>query len=318
MNEEITNQSTVPPPPELSSWVIMMVPIEKLFMDRRYQRGLIKTQVKRLVNGWDWDKYHPISIAHRVDGRYAVIAGQQRTTAALELGIPVLPAILRLSQDVHQEAKQFVGSGATATISPSDKFKARLMANEQKAFDIWQLVEKCGFTLRCMRVEDGTGAWVDPFAIDAVGSIESIFDTGYLDKTLTFIHAVWGSTPTTEMTSGNILRGTYLAIRHLEFYGIEFDEFKKKIHDIGIGPKEIVDRGLDRYRSMTRNKVIAAGIAAVMIDNFNYRRREQVPDFTMHSIKAQTAITAKAGFEAKYGPMSEVPRGEHGQFLKQE
>jgi len=300
IEEKVEERPPIPPPPDISSWQMIMVEVSSLFMDRRYQRGLVKTQVKKLVNGWDWEKYHPISISHRVDGRYAVIAGQQRTTAALELGIEKLPAVLRLSQDIHSEAKQYLGSGEQAPIQSSDRFKARLMANEQKAFDIWNTVEKCGFSLRCMRVEE-PGGWVDPMAIEAVHAVESVFDAGYLEKTLYVIRTTWGSEPHKNMVQGTMIRGMYLAIRHLKFNGIEHTELAERLQKNIIPAKEVINKGYDRYRSMVHSRSIDAGIAGILIDQFNFRRRELVPEYSPAAIRAEVARKARKAYEKKYG-----------------
>lgn len=299
-NIEIEERIPVPPPPDIKHWQLIMAPVSKLFIDRRYQRGLVRSQVKRLVNEWDWDKYHPISIAHRADGRYAVIAGQQRTEAALELGIETLPAVLRVAQDIHTEAKQYLGSGNVATIQASDKFKARLVANEQKAFDIWNVVETCGFTLRAMQ-EGERGAYSDPFAIEAVAALEQIFDAGYLAKTLAVIHATWGGNPTKEMVHGSMLVGMYMAIRHLERHEVSYEELPAKLNKFS--PKELMDKGVERYRSLVAfAKGIHTGVAAVVIDTFNLRRKEPVPPFSWIEHRAATVGAASRQRFAKMTP----------------
>lgn len=298
MEIEVEERMPVPAAPPIESWQLVNAPVAKLFIDRRYQRGLVKHQVKRLVNGWDWDKYHPISIAHRADGRYAVIAGQQRTTAALELGIEYLPAVLRVAQDIHQEAKQYLGSGEVAHIQASDRFKARLIANEQKAFDIWNVVENCGFSLKCMRTEERPGGYADPFSIEAVYALEQIFDMGYLEKTLKVVHRAWSNQPTKDMVQGSVIMGIYMAIRHLEQYEVNNEELGDRLGKISA--KELIEKGIDRYRSMVHSRSIQAGVAAVVVDQFNYRRREPVPEFSLSALRArQLREAAKIGAQKR-------------------
>lgn len=282
--DEIQPRPTPPPAPALEErWQLLMVPTGSLFVDRRYQRGLVKTQVRRLVENWDWEKYHPIIVSHRADDRYAILAGQQRTTAAIELGISELPAILQKQTDIREEAKSYLGSGEIANINAGDRFKARLIANEVKAFDIWDQIHKAGFTLDCLKEEEGT-TFTNPFSIAAVHAIESIYDTGYLPRILDIIMKSWGDKPVKEMVQGPMLRGVYMAVRHLEQYEVSDEEVSKKLN--GQEVKTILDKGADRYRSMVVGRSFDAGVAAVLIDAFNYRRREQVPEFSKKSSQA--------------------------------
>lgn len=320
-SEEIQPRPTPPPPPELNErWQLLMVPTGELFADRRYQRGLVKGQVKRLVENWDWEKYHPIIVSHRADNRYALLAGQQRTTAAIELGIPMLPALLQKQTDIRQEAKSYLGSGEIANIQAGDRFKARLIANEQKAFDIWNVVNTAGFTLQCMKEEEGT-SFNDPFSIAAVHAIEGIFDTGYLPRILDIIMKSWGDKAVKEMVQGPILRGVYMAVRHIEQYEVSDEEVSKRfgVQDV----KTIMDKGTDRYRSMVVGRSIDAGVAAVLVDSFNYRRREQVPEFSKKSSMAWRVknIPREKLVESgkKHGKINsaKLPRESGGRWVKQ-
>lgn len=305
--EETKERPTPPEPPKLEDrWQLLMVSTGDLFVDRRYQRGLVKTQVKRLVEGWDWDKYHPIIVSHRSDGRYAIISGQQRTTAAIELGIPKMPALLQKQITIKEEAKSYLGSGNVANIQAGDRFKARLIANEAKAFEIWNVVQKTGFTLQCLKEEEGT-TFSDPFSIAAVYSLESVYDLGYLERVLNIIMASWGDRPVKDMVQSSMIRGVYMALRHIEQYEISDEEVSKKFSTQEV--KTILDKGFDRYRSMVVGRSIDAGVAAVLVDTFNYRRREQVPEF---SKKAALSMRSQGAGKAN---SARTPR-EGGRWVK--
>jgi hypothetical protein len=309
--EEIQPRPAPEPAPAIHErWQLLMIPTGDLFVDRRYQRGLVKTQVRRLVEGWDWDKYHPIIVSHRADGRYAILAGQQRTTAAIELGIPALPSILQKQTDIRQEAKSYLGSGQIANIQAGDRFKARLIANEQKAFDIWNEINAAGFTLQCMKEEEGT-SFSDPFSISAVYSAETVFDVGYLGRVLNIIMKAWGDRPTKDMVQSNMIRGVYLALRHIEQYEISDEEVAKRFTSQEV--KGVLDKGADRYRSMVVGRSMDAGVAAVLVDTFNYRRREQIPEF---SKKASQALRASAGGKASAAGSSRLSGGKFSKRIK--
>lgn len=280
---EPLKERVTPPAPPLSRYVLMNAPVSKLFVDRRYQRGMVKAQVQYLVENWNWNKYHPIIISHRADGRYAIIAGQQRTLAAQELGISELPAIMMTHTDIPDEAESYLGSGKTANIGAGDRFKARIVANDTKAMDIWNEVDKSGFSLMCMQ-EDAAGK-ADPYAIKAVYALEQIYDQGILPRVLYTIRSSWGGAPVPDMVTSNMLMGVYLAIRHLEYFEVSDDMAAKSWAKVDV--KDILDRGYDRYKSMVGARSTYAGVAAVLVDAFNYRRREQVPEYSKRIVKSQ-------------------------------
>lgn len=317
MVEEIETEERqpIPPPPPLDHYIMMNAEVGNLFTDRRYQRGLVKNQVRKLVEKWNWDKYHPIIISHRADGRYAVISGQQRTHAAIELGIPVLPALLITKTSIQQEANSYLGSGEVANIQAADRFKARLIANDVKAFAIWGEVEKAGFTLRVLQEE---GYSTNPFAIEAVYAIETVFDTGFLTKTLDVIRGAWGGKAVKEMVGGNMIRGVYLAIRHLEEYEVAPEDLAKSLGKMEV--KEVLDKGYDRYRSMVTGRSIDARVAAVLIDQYNYRRREPVPEFSKAATLRWRARAAGLNLTSEQRRASalkqEIVREERGRFSK--
>lgn len=313
----------------MGKYALVKAYVHELFVDRRYQRGLIKAQVRRLVEGWDWEKYHPITVSHRADGRLAVIAGQQRTTAAQELGIEWLPAVLITHTSLQEEAKSYIGSGETANIGAGDRFRARLVANEAKAMDIWNVVNAEGFTFACLRQDEGGKN--DPFALRAVWATENIYDSSpnYLRRVLSIIREAWGGGDAIpDMTSSSMLKGIYLAIRYLERYEISDEDIIKAWGRTSV--KDTLDEGASRYRSMTAGRSMDVGVASVLVDAYNFRRRldSQVPMFTravsrsLSSKNAAKTTRQKVGEEAyravRAANAAGEARGKGGRFQKRE
>jgi hypothetical protein len=82
--------------------------VEKLAMDKKYQRDLSKKRVARIADEFDPDLFGAITVSARDDGTFAVIDGQHRTVGASLRGIKQVPAFVTSANDVHQEASTFV------------------------------------------------------------------------------------------------------------------------------------------------------------------------------------------------------------------
>jgi hypothetical protein len=161
-----------------------------------------------------------------------------------------------------------------------------------------------------MKEEEGT-SFSDPFSISAVYSAETVFDVGYLGRVLNIIMKAWGDRPTKDMVQSNMIRGVYLALRHIEQYEISDEEVAKRFTSQEV--KGVLDKGADRYRSMVVGRSMDAGVAAVLVDTFNYRRREQIPEF---SKKASQALRASAGGKASAAGSSRLSGGKFSKRIK--
>lgn len=278
---------------------IIVVKVGSLFVDHRYQRGVKKSSVRNLVENWTWKRYLPVIVAPRGgsgNDRYAIIDGQQRFMAAQELGIEELPAIMLVAASLEEEAELFVGANTGASVGAGDRFKAEYLRKEPRYITIAAAVEASGFTLGCLKESTGGAPhYRDPYSIDAVGTIENIFDMGYLNKTLDVISESFGNAPVKDMVTGPFLQGVYLALRHLSRFEIPAEELVKSLSRTDV--KELLDMGHDRYKSMVSSRSISGGIAAVIVEQFNFRKRadQVVPAYDR---SAARALIAEAGNRA--------------------
>lgn len=284
---------------------IISVNVRDLFVDHRYQRGVKKSSVRNLVNNWTWKQYIPIIVSPRGGSgvsRYAIIDGQQRFMAAQEIGIEKLPAIMLVAASLDDEAELFVGANTGASVGAGDRFKAQFLRKEPRSIAIAAVVEASGFSLGCLRGAQGGNSNYkgDPFTIEAVGTIENLYDMGYLTKTLDTISESFGDAPVKDMVTGPFLHGVYLALRHLARFEVPREELVKSMQRTDV--KELLNMGHDRYKSMVSSRSISGGIAAVIVEQFNYRKRadQVVPAYDR---SAARALIASAGAK------SQVERG---------
>ncbi|MFN3868998.1 MAG: ParB N-terminal domain-containing protein, partial [Hyphomicrobiaceae bacterium] len=65
---------------------LCMLPLDRLVVDESYQRpitGKGRLNINRIVAKFDWRKFAPLVVTEVDGGRYAIIDGQHRATAAL-------------------------------------------------------------------------------------------------------------------------------------------------------------------------------------------------------------------------------------------
>lgn len=313
--------TVLPPPPKASDYLaeVITVQVAALFVDHRYQRGIKKSSVKNLVEHWTWKRYLPIIVSPRggqgID-RYAVIDGQQRHAAAIELGIPELPAIMLVAASLEDEAELFVGANTGAPVGAGDRFRAEYLRREPRYVAIYNDVIEAGFQLTCVEKGHGQGT-KDPFAIEAVHTTEMLYNRGSLGRVLRFIATTWGGVPVKDMVTSPFLEGVHLALKHLDRFGVDEAKLGKSLESTPV--KELLDMGHDRYKSMVTSRSIPGGIAAVIVERYNYRKRADltVPAYDRAAARAMnpprhTTANSQAGGRAA----SAVNPREGGRFVR--
>lgn len=291
---------TQTPPPSSDDYLaeVISVKVADCFVDHRYQRSVKKSSVTQLIKNWSWRRYFPIIVAHRggQGDRYAIIDGQQRFMAAQELNIDKLPAILVVCRDLETEAEMFVGVNTGAAVGAGDRFKADFLRGTERAKTIAAVVNQAGFFLSPLRDVEGKKGPAE-FTISAIGSLERVYDQGYLYRVLKVIGDSFGSSPARDMTSGNFLEGVYLAMRHLDRFETGDEALIKALS--GTTVAELLDRGYERYKSMVTSRSIPGGIAAVVIERFNYRKKasDTVPPYDRSAVRAMRAETLAKSFD---------------------
>lgn len=121
-----------------------------LKIDPAYQRAIDSPASQRLIkeiaSNWDWDLCSVLLVAERSGEGMFVIDGQHRLAAAqLRPDVPHLPCVIIRSESREAEAKRFVAINTQRkTVTPLDKFHARLMVGDEEAVAINSLVVSAG------------------------------------------------------------------------------------------------------------------------------------------------------------------------------
>lgn len=135
-----------PGPEPTQQWL----PIDKLVIDPEYQRDLNREgrrAIEAIARKFEWTKFSAVVVAPVSLGRYAIIDGQHRTTAAALLGIAAVPCIIQPLDRAGQAAAFAAINGSVTKITPWHIYKAALAAGEGWAVKVRRVTEDAGCRL---------------------------------------------------------------------------------------------------------------------------------------------------------------------------
>lgn len=188
-----------------------------LSVDWRYQRKLSPSQVKRIVDLFNPDHFGSLQISKRSNGKYVILDGQHRVEAIHKLGWSAqkLPCLIHEELSVQEEAAIFAGSNNSKALSPIDKFRARIVAKEDKALAIQQAVDDAGFKL----ILNSHNKQLAENGLSCVSGLELIYNENggaFLALVLGVIRAAWNYEPTSRQR--DVIEGVW---RFLRWYAEE-------------------------------------------------------------------------------------------------
>lgn len=117
-----------------------------LHVDDSYQRKASQARIKLINKNWSWIACGTILIAERQDG-YFVMDGQHRVLAAMTRNdINLLPCMIYQVQSVKDEASGFLTTQiGRKPLSTLDRFQAQIIADDQDAIFVKNLLDKYGY-----------------------------------------------------------------------------------------------------------------------------------------------------------------------------
>lgn len=190
-------------------WIVA----NELSADWRYQRKISPSQVERIVSGFNPDHFGTLIISHRKNGSYVILDGQHRVEAIHKLGWAddqKLPCLVHEGLTLEEEAAIFAGSNNSKALAPIDKFRARIVAKEEKALAIQKAVEDAGFML----VLNSHNKSIVENGLTCVSGLELIYDQNggaFLALVMNVIRVAWGYEPTSRQR--DIIEGVWRFMR---------------------------------------------------------------------------------------------------------
>lgn len=115
---------------------LMWIPISQLVVDHAYQREITKQgrgNVRRIAAQFRWTYFSPVVVAPLSGGRYAIVDGQHRTTAAALVGHPSVPCQVIMAAP-HEQAQAFTAvNGAVTRVHSLAMHRAAAAAGDASA-----------------------------------------------------------------------------------------------------------------------------------------------------------------------------------------
>lgn len=170
--------------------MLQWVEVQKLVVDPEYQREMSRrgvSNVRRISENFDWSKFAPVIVAPVEGGRFAVVDGQHRTTAAMLRGIESVPCQV-VQADRAKQAEAFAAvNGHVTKTTPQQLFHARLTAGDPQAKE---LAEVCAAAEVFVTRRNLVQAKMRKGQTQAVGALRRCLDTHGRETLITALQCV--------------------------------------------------------------------------------------------------------------------------------
>lgn len=149
-----------------------MVPVDNLFVDPKYQRGLTSL-VKRMEADFDPAMFIPLQASERKGGKLAVFDGQHRLETARDKGYDSVPVLVYRGLTPQQESTLFARlQRERRNITAADRFRAELYGDPDRpettmAKEIERIAEMAGFTVGSVK-KNGKVPIASPTALETI------------------------------------------------------------------------------------------------------------------------------------------------------
>lgn len=241
---------------------VAALPVDRLFIDRSYQRDLDERRAEYIFRNWDPRLVGIIEVSERlIDGNpaYAVVSGQHRWAAA-SLRDEGTNLVCRVHSGLSpdEEAKLLLDLEIQQKkLTGWDKWKARKRTGDRAVNQIEQACEALG-----LKVTIGS----EPTYIMCTSALERVYEQGGVElvaNTLTVLCDVWPR-------SKDALRSqTVLAVSLiLDLYEDDLDDGRLADAMSEISATQALARGKDRKASYP-TLTAAQSIATALIEQYN-------------------------------------------------
>lgn len=167
--------------------------IADLVVDPAYQRDILRTgarNIGKIARDFDWSKFAPVIVAPVPGGRYAIVDGQHRTTAAAARGIEEVPCQIIVADAANQAAAFAAINGAVTAMTPLQIHAAKVEAGDPAAVALADAcraggVTICRYAVPAMNMKIG-----ETLAVGALSKLLSLYGGDLLSQALRCITKV--------------------------------------------------------------------------------------------------------------------------------
>src|SRR5262245_22481466 len=136
-------QEFTPGPAPFLDWIA----VDRLVVDTEYQREIGRrgaTNVIQIAEHFDWSKFAPVIVAPVEGGRFAIVDGQHRTTAAMLRNIEKVPCQVVQADRAKQAAAYAAVNGNITKTTSQQLYHARVAASDPDALEIAKVCAAAG------------------------------------------------------------------------------------------------------------------------------------------------------------------------------
>jgi hypothetical protein len=253
---------------------IRTVALDDITIDPRVQRaeGVDQRRINRMIDGFDPDALGVLILSLRADGTLVCLDGMHRRALAMQAGWkkPV-DARVFTGLRLDEEAALFLLYNDKKDPSAISRFKARVLACDEVAVDINNIVTEQGWTVR-QAADVGT--------ITAVDALEAVYRTGagsltdgaypvLTERTIATITDTWGHEPIA--VHQTVLKGV------AQLYGrygsaVDTPKLVREMQDTQ--PRVLIGRA--KTLKDVQGGTVPAALAKILVSLHNNRRRSNL------------------------------------------
>jgi hypothetical protein len=247
------------------------VALSKLGIDPRYQRDIIPNHLKKIDADFEEAQLGVLEVSKRSEEEYVVFDGQHRLKVLEMRNWDDAPCIVHTGLSPEQEADLFRKlQDNRKPLTPLDKYKSRLFADEPIAKGIQVICDQLGWKI-------GTG----PGRLQSIVVAERVYRRGNLYNTLDIMGIWMGDAKVVE---GSLIDGVS---RFLDLFP-EADTDRARNQWAQVSPTVIIRRSAEFMASAHSSK--AYGVLEVIRDLYTSRQfRLPTVAQAMEQRKAQTS-----------------------------
>jgi hypothetical protein len=149
-NPFVKAAGTLPPLDVGKQPFLQWIDVKQLVVDGSYQRDIGaagKKNIIRIAREFDWARFATVVVASADKGKFVIVDGQHRVTAAALRGLPKVPCQIIVG-DTPKQALAFAAINANVTkMSTMQLHAARVAANDPEAVRLKKVCEAGGVTL---------------------------------------------------------------------------------------------------------------------------------------------------------------------------
>lgn len=125
---------------------LQWVSVDLIDVDSNYQREVRSALVDKILRRFSWAKFGALVLSRKADGRFSVVEGQHRWTAAtLHPDIDAVPAVIVSHDDVAGEAASFLAINRDRmAVTSVEQYWAGLTAGDPTAMAISAVLQSAG------------------------------------------------------------------------------------------------------------------------------------------------------------------------------